>query len=102
MNTPTPVQSENAELLDKTMNTILREGVTAIDPNTGEIVKLTPSAAMLNAIRGRIKDLGIHNQPVRGSAAGDLIKTAIEKGIKFNGRPIPPIDTDADDAATGS
>lgn len=97
-----PVVAENAELLDKAMNTILKEGVTAVDPNTGEIVKLSPSAAMLSAIGKRLRDLGVHNNPVAGSPAGDLVKSAMERGIKFNGRPIPPVDTDEDDAATGT
>lgn len=98
---PTTTQAENADLLDREMNRILREGVKALDKD-GNVVSLTPTAAMLNAIRGRIKDLGINALPVQGSPAGDLIQSAIHKGMKFRGRVIPPVDTESADAATGT
>ena len=94
------VQSENAELLDNAMNTVLKEGVTAQDPVTGAIVKLTPSAAMFNAIRGRIKDLGVQSPLKQGTAAGNLVETARQKGMSFKGRAIPPVNTQDPDAAT--
>ena len=38
---------------------VLEEGMTTTDKDSGEIVKLTPSPAMLNVIRQFLKDNGI-------------------------------------------
>lgn len=96
------VQAENAEQLDRVMNDILVNGeVVVID---GTATRTTPSAAMLNVIRSRVRDLGIQSPPHAGTAAGGLIETARKKGLSFNGRPVtgrvPPVNTIDDDAAT--
>lgn len=112
MSRASKIQARNAELLDRTLHEILKEGGDPVTDREGKVqldakgkvVRSRPSAATLNVIRGRIKDLGISSVPVRGSAAGDLIEEARRRGMKFQGKPITPIGplSEDDDAATGS
>lgn len=58
--------------LAEQMKTILEEGVTAQDKETGEVLKLTPGANYLNAIRQFLKDNGIEAADAPNSPARQL------------------------------
>lgn len=115
MNEATKAQTKMAELLDKAMLEVLKEGGEPIVDNEGKVqldgkgrvVRRRVSAATMNAIRARLKDLGINSVPLQGSAAGRLAQEAAKQGMKFDGKPIDPfttkvpaVDMTADDAAT--
>mgnify|MGYP000855393475 CR=1 FL=1 len=87
--------------LDKALLDVLTNGQVVIDPATGNPVKVTPSAAMLNVIRGRLKDCGVTANPAAGNnPISDLMKRARETGLKLHRGDLPPLSTEPD-AATG-
>lgn len=97
------IRSDNAEMLDRAMHDILINGEEVVTPD-GQTVRKAPSAAMLNAIAKRTKDLRIQSPAAPGSAAARLLDEAARrgKGIRFDGKDItPPLDTEGEDAATG-
>lgn len=91
-----PIHGEMADLLDTTMRDILKDGQVVLDQD-GNPVKVSPSAAVLNAVSKRLRDLGVQTVAGPNTAAGDLIQTAV-RNFKF--QPMPPMDTEEDDAAT--
>lgn len=105
MTQSTPQQREIASELDRVLLDVLKNGQEQAGPD-GTIVRVKPSAALLNVIRSRLKDLGVNSVPVEDSPAGDLVAEARRRGMTFNGRPIggpknlPPMSED-EDAAIG-
>lgn len=104
----TPLQSENDSLLDIAMNRLLKEGkrvVTGRDFEGNAIIgTVDPSAADLNAIRARLKDLKSGAVAGGVNATDSLLEQAEKRfgPMKFKGQsvePLPPIAED-DDAAT--
>ena len=66
------------EELDKALLGIIRNGEIVVDKK-GNIVKLTPSAAILNAARQRLRDLGV-NKLIQPNS--DIANLAEEMGIE--------------------
>lgn len=99
-------QKAVAETYDAALLDILVNGETAKDEAgqpiviEGKAVRATPTAAMMKVIRERLKDLGATAMPVIGTSTGDLVAQAQVRGMKYDGKPIPPLSTE-DDAATG-
>jgi hypothetical protein len=99
------LRSDTAELLDGYLYGLLKQGgirVQTTDENgLSKVEMIDLTAAMLNVIRQRVKDLKLGGFAVEGSSTADLIKKA-DARMKFGGKPIPlpPIDTRRDDAAT--
>lgn len=63
--------------------------------------KAPPTAALLAVIGNRLRTLGV-TSPIRtGTAAGDLVDKAKQRGLKFEGRRIPDVSAE-DDRATGT
>lgn len=102
MNPITPEQRELARLLDTEYLRVLKEGeeVVVSGPEGVNVIKKKPSAAMLKAIQARVKELGIDTIPATGTAAGTLLDQA--RTLKFDGKTIPELDMEDDDAATGT
>jgi hypothetical protein len=92
-------QKEMAEELDTILVSILKDGQVVTvkgDDGVETPVKISPTAAMLNVVRQRLKDLGIQSVPVAGSPAGNLLEAA---RLRFPG--LPEL-SDAEDEATGT
>jgi|GEM_PF-6124146 len=98
MDSANDTQKQLADSLDRVMLDILENG-EIVTNETGEAVRKTPTAAMLRAIHARVKDIGLTPAAIPGSQADRLIRAA--GTIRFNGKPIPAVDTESDDAATG-
>ena len=92
----TPNQTETAELFDAYVLKILRQGGIKIVTDEGKVEIIDISAAMLNAIRGRLKDLGATSTAAPGSTASGLLEAA---RLRYKGKEISPI-SEEDDAAT--
>ena len=93
----TSVQEQIAEELDKQLLDILKTGQVVIDEK-GQPVKVSPSAAMIQAINTRLKFLNVQSPITPGSAAGSLAEEADRRGLKYTGK-LPGVSED-DDAAT--
>lgn len=95
------VRSNIAEEMDRQLLDILVNGEEkAIPTDKGiETVRVTPSAAMLNVIRNRVKDLKIQS-PIGSGRAQDELLAEARKRFKFTGN-MPELDLEGDDAATG-
>lgn len=95
------VHSDMAEQTDRILYDILVNGEEKAVP-TGdggvEKVRVTPSAAMLNVIRNRLKDLGIQS-PMGKGRASDALRDEARRRLRFPGGGMPPI-SDEEDAAT--
>lgn len=89
--------AEMAEELDRELLRVLKEGDTIVTEDGPVTVR--PSAAKLNQIRARLRDLGVQSPLKSGTAAGNLVD---EARIRFKGRAIPPVNTEDRDAATGT
>jgi hypothetical protein len=68
------------EALATEMRKILEDGVYETNKDTGEIVKVTPGAAYLNAIRQFLKDNGID---ARDDKAGSAFTQFANKALPF-------------------
>ena len=80
----------------------LTVGVETVDQH-GRTVKRQVNAAEMRAILTRISQLGIGSAAGTGTSTDDLVKAASERlGLKFNGRQVPKLDEEGDDAATGT
>jgi len=102
MNGATPTQKETVELLDEYLLKLLREGgkkvVTSYNEDgSANVDTVALSAAELNVIRSRVKDLKVESAPGTGTASDSLREQA---ALRFKGRPMPPL-SDGKDAATG-
>lgn len=98
------MRGDTADLLDGYLYKLLQQGgirIQVTDENgCAKVEMIDLTAAMLNVIRQRVKDLKLGGLAVEGSSTADLIKKA-ESRMKFAGKPIlPPIDTRNNDAAT--
>lgn len=87
-----------ASELDRKLLDILKNGRQTLDQQSGQIVTVSPSAADLRAAVARVRDIeaSAEHRP-QSPVQRELRKAAV---IKFNGRKIPPVDTERDDAAT--
>jgi hypothetical protein len=99
------LRGDTADLLDGYLYKLLQQGgirVQVTDENgLSKVEMIDLTAAMLNVIRQRVKDLKLGGLAVEGSSTADLIKKA-ESRLKFAGKPVlPPVDTREPDAATG-
>lgn len=100
----TQTQREMAEDLDRYLSNLIKAGGKKVQTGVTEegyaiVETIALSAAELQAIRARLKDLGVSSTSTPGSAAGDLRANAM---LHFKGRPIPALDIESDDAATGT
>lgn len=95
----TDFQKKIADLLDAKLLDWLENGK---EDDNGARRDLT--AAEVQCIIKRLSQLGVSAVPVSGSAAGNLVEAAKTHlgGLKFHGRVLPPVDTEGDDAATGT
>lgn len=90
-----PIRSQMAEELDRTLLDVLKNGQTIAGPD-GKPVTLTPSAAMLNVIRGRLKDCGITSDASNPeSTIHQLAEEARQAGLKLG--PMPPVSEEPDE-----
>lgn len=55
------------------LQTILTEGRTVIDKETGDAVKVSPDAASLNVIRQFLKDTGTNIAPGTNPVVNDIV-----------------------------
>lgn len=80
--------SEMHDLLATSMHQVLREGRTDVDGD-GNVVKLPPTAADWNAIRGFLKDNGISvaRSPME-TPLNDLVNEIHKQSLKFDGVPV--------------
>lgn len=62
--------------LAKTFADILQNGEVVVDKETGEGIKVTPGASMLNAVRQFLKDNGIESAPGTNDGINDLARKA--------------------------
>lgn len=84
-----------AEELDKALLKVLTEGQTIVDAN-GTPMTISPTAAMLNVIRGRLKDLNVSSVIQQNTPTSDLMERVKNDPNIFR---LAPID-DTPDAAT--
>lgn len=91
------IKEQLADGLDKVLLDVLHNGQTVLDAN-GTPTVITPTAAMLNVIRGRLKDIASSSVISPGTPQSDLLKEAHQK---FASLRIADVD-DAPDAATGT
>lgn len=63
---------------------VLEKGETAVDKETGKIVKLTPNAATLNQIRQFLKD-----NDVKALPGGDTPMDRLGKAVEASGVTLP-------------
>lgn len=94
------IHGEMAEQTDRILHDILVNGEEKAVPTDEGVVKVrvTPSAAMLNVIRNRLKDLGIQS-PMGNGRAADALRDEARRRLRFPGGGMPPI-SDEEDAAT--
>ena len=102
-NPATDEQKNLAVLADKELLRVLEEGEEVIvsGPEGHDIIKKRPSAAMMKVILTRIEKLGIDAPAREGNAAGNLLDAA-RSILKYDGKAIPSLDMEEDDAATGT
>lgn len=62
-----------AEELDKALLKVLTEGQTIVDAN-GTPMTISPTAAMLNVVRGRLKDLNASSVIQQNTPTSDLME----------------------------
>jgi len=62
-----------AEELDKALLKVLTEGQTIVDAN-GTPMTISPTAAMLNVVRGRLKDLNASSIIQQNTPTSDLME----------------------------
>jgi len=97
-------QKQISELADKKLLDWLQNGKEQLLED-GRSVRRDLTAAEMTCILKRLAQLGVNAMPVKGSAAGNLVEAARANltGFKFKGKPVlPPVNTEDDDAATGS
>lgn len=110
--TPDDLLPDTAEHFDEMLNAIAREGGDPIlddagqpvlDPKTKAVLRRRPSAAILQVIRGRLRDCGISGSKPKSKTQGigGLAERMRRDGtLKFPaGGQLPPVSQD-DDAAT--
>jgi hypothetical protein len=98
----TKFQAEIAELTDKILLDWLTNGKKDYLQDGREIVRQLTAAEMTVVLK-RLAQLGISAVPTKGSTAGNLVEAAqanLSGTFKFQGRPLPPVDTKNDDKAT--
>lgn len=103
MSTERPDHQELASELDLALAKILRNGHRVINKETGQVQIVDPSAAMLNVIRGRLRDVGATKSSAPpGSAARQLREAAAARGLRLTGTDggIPDVDVDEEDPAS--
>lgn len=66
------------------LKTILEEGRTVIDKETGEAVKVTPDSASLNVIRQFLKDTGTAPVPGANKVVNDIASMLPFDGSEHN------------------
>lgn len=91
------VQSENAELIDRILHDVLKNGEEKVLQD-GTVIRTKPSAAMLKTAIERAKFLKTQSPLGHGRPADDLVAEA-ERRLRFTGGSMPPL-SDQDDAAT--
>lgn len=101
MKSATQTQVDLSEKLDKILLDTLENGQTALD-DEGKVVKLTPSAALLNVARQRLRDCGVApDVKAPGNDIGKIVDVMRGSGGFPRLGAIPPVDTEGDDAAVG-
>lgn len=95
-----PDHQEMADQFDRKLAQILREGQRVLDPETGQVQLVDPTAATLNVIKGRLKDLGMtRSSAPKGSAANQLREAAAARGFVLDDA-LPDTDIDGEDPAS--
>ena len=87
-------KAEISDELDALMLKVLKEGQVVVDAQ-GVAQVVTPTAAMIREIRGRLKDMGVTKELGKTGKANDIVREMRERGFKFGGK-MPPISTDDD------
>lgn len=103
MTNPLPDHSGLAAAFDNHLAKVLEQGQETFNPATGEKERIEPSAATLSVIQARLKALGLTSVATKSSPAERLAEAAKAKGfgLRLAGQ-LPPVDTTADDHATGT
>lgn len=95
------IQRSMPDKFDRMLNAILDRGGIRVQSTNADgqpIVEIIDiPAAMAGVIRNRIRDLKVGGLMTKDSPQQTLVEKA---AMRFKGRPIPPIDTESDDAAT--
>lgn len=84
-------------LLDRTMLAVLKEGGEPLldkDGNVqldgkGRVIRRRISAATMNAIRARLKDVGANVKPLGGNYHDELVERAMARGARVDETPDP-------------
>ena len=66
------------------LKTILQDGRTVVDKETGEAVQITPDAASLNVIRQFLKDTGTLPAPGTNPTVNEIASTLPFDGSEHN------------------
>ncbi len=97
------VHAAIAEAADRQLLDWLQNGKEVFDEGGNAVRRRHLSAADINAIYKRLRDLGIQSPAVHGSAAGGLVDEATrQRWVKFQGGRVPLLDTESPDEATGA
>lgn len=91
---PSKTQEDLATQLDAGLLKRLKEAETK-----GDVVEY---AKLASVVRARLKDCGITAVQGAKSPIDELRGEMEKRGMKFKGQPIPPLDTETRDAATGT
>lgn len=95
------VLAEMARRFDDKLLSILKNGKTVLNQNTGAVETVDPSAADLNVIRQRLKDRGLNQETAEEHPLAKKVAEMRANGsLRLAGGPLPPIDDDVDDLAT--
>ena len=101
----TDAQKEASVLLDDYFLKLLRAGGKKVitsynDDGSANVETVDLTAADLNAIRSRLRDVKVDSVPAENGAENGTPSLLAEAQMRFKGRAIPPL-SDAKDAATG-
>jgi 2-methylisocitrate lyase-like PEP mutase family enzyme len=109
------VHIDMSDALDQCLLTVLKQGTPLMDESGRAVmdadnkpIMIPPTAAMLQAVRGRLRDLGVDKMRVPGSTIDEMAKAADEAAKKIadhetamGNYQFPKIaDESVDDAAT--
>lgn len=92
----TPNHAEFSNDLDSFLHNMIKNGVQVLNA-AGEVVTVSPTAAMIREARQRLRDLGITQQVKPGSNVAKLAEAMRARGMKYGGSlpPVPSADEEA-------
>lgn len=80
-----PSNADIKDALAKVLYDIVTKGERVLDKETGEVVTVTPGAAMLAVVRAYVKDHPTLEVPVANSTTGLLANYVAGKPLPFAG-----------------